>query len=519
MTDSTTAESSQKQSSTPRNAVVILLDSLNRHMLGAYGGDEFDTPNLDRIAARSARFTNHQTGALPCMPARHDLLCGTLDFLWRPWGSVELWDTPITRLVREQGVTTMLVSDHPHLFETGGENYHTEFSGWEYVRGHEGDPWRTAADASWVGTPALPAQAAPMERGYDLSRTWFRSESDFPGPQTMQAAASWLEQQSPSADRFLLVVDEFDPHEPFDVPEPWAGRYDPDWEDPLIIWPPYSTAAIASGAIDERTARHIRANYGAKLTFIDHWLGRILDRFDEQGLWDDTALIICTDHGHYLGERDMFGKPGAPIYRPLGHIPLLVSWPGRDAGDVDALTTTVDLFSTLCDIFGVEEPAGTHGSSLVPLLDGSASSIRDWAITGYWGREVTITDGTHRYTRAPVAGNRPLSMWSNRWSTMPIHSMPNLRLPVPDGRATLDTMPHSTIPTIRQPFEVDDPVPFWAFRPNDDSTHELYDVSIDPEETENRVGGSDERIMAEMLATAFDELDAPTDQRERLALT
>ncbi len=87
-------------------------------------------------------FTNHQTGALPCMPARHDLLCGTLDFLWRPWGSVELWDTPITRLVRGEGVTTMLVSDHPHLFEAGGENYHTDFGAWDYTRGHEGDPCR-----------------------------------------------------------------------------------------------------------------------------------------------------------------------------------------------------------------------------------------------------------------------------------------------------------------------------------------------------------------------------------------
>ena len=76
----------------PRNVVVVLLDSLNRHMLGSYGGDEFDTPNLDRFAATSTRFTNHVTGSLPCMPARHDILCGALDFLWKPWGSIELWE-------------------------------------------------------------------------------------------------------------------------------------------------------------------------------------------------------------------------------------------------------------------------------------------------------------------------------------------------------------------------------------------------------------------------------------------
>jgi arylsulfatase A-like enzyme len=69
---------------------LILLDSLNRHMLGSYGGTEFDTPNLDRFAAQATRFTQHYSGSLPCMPARHDILVGALDFLWRPWGSIEL---------------------------------------------------------------------------------------------------------------------------------------------------------------------------------------------------------------------------------------------------------------------------------------------------------------------------------------------------------------------------------------------------------------------------------------------
>ena len=58
----------------PRNAIVVLLDSLNRRMLGCYGGDEFETPNLDRLAARGLRFARHNSASLPCMPARHDIL-------------------------------------------------------------------------------------------------------------------------------------------------------------------------------------------------------------------------------------------------------------------------------------------------------------------------------------------------------------------------------------------------------------------------------------------------------------
>src|SRR5438105_2623082 len=203
------------------HVVVVLLDSLNRHMLGCYGGTEFDTPNLDRFASeRAVRFTRHVTGSLPCMPARHDILCGALDFLWRPWGSIEVWEEPITAGLRRAGVTTMLVSDHPHLFETGGENYHAEFAGWDYVRGHAGDPWRTYRDPTWIGAPALPAKSGAWfwnrsgreafeERGYDRSRTFFRGEHDFPGPRTMTAAAEWLRHATPHHDRWLLVVDEF----------------------------------------------------------------------------------------------------------------------------------------------------------------------------------------------------------------------------------------------------------------------------------------------------------------------
>src|ERR1700745_339103 len=96
---------------TPRNAVVVLLDSLNRHMLGCYGGTEFATPNLDRFAERAVRFTQHYSGSLPCMPARHDLLVGALDFLWRPWGSIELWEEAITVGVRSGGVGAKPLND------------------------------------------------------------------------------------------------------------------------------------------------------------------------------------------------------------------------------------------------------------------------------------------------------------------------------------------------------------------------------------------------------------------------
>jgi arylsulfatase A-like enzyme len=544
----------------PTNVVVVLLDSLNRHMLGAYGGTEFDTPNLDRFARRASQFTNHVTGSLPCMPARHDILVGALDFLWKPWGSIELWEESITATLRRADVATMLVSDHPHLFETGGENYHVDFSGWNYVRGHEGDPWKTYADPSAYGAPTLTADGRPLihnaadggwflrdqlgiadrsfgHRHYDDSRTWFRSEEDFPGPRTMAAATDWLRHAGAAHDRWMLFVDEFDPHEPFDTPEPWASMYD---DDPLtsdelaigrLVWPPYLVGGTSTGKITERQARQIRNNYGAKLSMIDHHFGRLLDELDEQDLWDTTAVIVCTDHGHYLGDvraagapgedaTDIWGKPAIPQFEPLGHTPLMIHWPGTSPRRIDALTTNVDINATIADAFRVQATHRTHGQSMVPLLTGSGEAIRDWAIGGVYGNWVQVTDGRRKYARAPTTDNTPLSMWSNRWSTMPAHKglEDYMRFPKPDRRAALDFMPGADVPVIRQPFAAGDTVPFWAGGARNVGRHHLYDLDLDPDERENRRDEPGETEMIELLRTALVDVEAPDEQLVRLGI-
>jgi len=503
----------------PDNLVVVLLDSLNRHLLGTYGGDEFATPSIDAFAASALRFTGHHAGSLPCMPARHDILVGALDFPWRPWGSIEVWEDAVTRSLRSRGVTTMLVSDHPHLFETGGENYHTDFTAWAYERGHENDPWRTTPDPTWMGSPALPVERPSYHHAYDDSRTWFRTEADFPGPRTMQAAADWLRTSAPRHDRFFLMVDEFDPHEPFDTPEPYASLYNGDEPGAeRAIWPPYLIDALAGGLLDPDRARHLRNNYGSKLTMIDHWFGRLLGAIDDAGLAATTGVVLCTDHGHYLGEHDLFGKPAAPVYSELGRIPLFVRWPGRPPRAVDALTTSVDLHATIADLFGATAEHPTHGRSLLPLIEGRTDSVRELALFGYWGRHVGVTDGRFRYLRGSGEENFPLSVWSNRWSTMPIHPFPDLRMPRPDGRATLDRMPGSDVPVIRQPFEPGDVLPYWAgFQPPRDSL--LFDTGVDPAEEEDLAGTAREGEMADALAGELRRIGAPTDLLERIGLS
>jgi hypothetical protein len=198
----------------------------------------------------------------------------------------------------------------------------------------------------------------------------------------------------------------------------------------------------------------------------------------------------------------------------------MIHWPGSAAAPIHALTTNVDINATIADIFGVEAKHRTHGRSLVPLLDGTATSIREWAIGGVYGNWVQVTDGRHKYARAPVDDNFPLSMWSNRWSTMPVHRGLEdfMRFPTPDRRATLDFMPGSDIPVIRQPFAAGDILPFWASGGRNVGRHHLYDLDIDPDETENRRGGAQEADMADLLRTALLDVEAPGEQLQRLGL-
>ena len=434
----------------PRDVVVVLLDSLNRHMIGAYGGTEFDTPNLDRLAARSVRFTNHHTGSLPCMPARHDLLVGALDFPWRPWGSIEVWEDAITTLLRQQaGISTMLASDHPHLFETGGENYHVDFGAWDYLRGHEDDPWRTRPGpvlgrrARAAGPPAavgarLRRQPHLVQGGGRLpgaqddgggGRRGSTASCRRPASRTSGRCWSWTSstRTSPSTPRS-------------------RGRAatTPTGTGERLIWPPYARSQEQSG-LTERESIHLRSQYGAKLSMIDHWLGRILDVVDRHDAWDTTAFILCTDHGHYLGEHGFWGKPQVAVHPELGHIPLLISWPGVAPTTNGALTTTVDLHATLCDVVRRDSPstARTDGRSC-RCSRAPRPSVREWALCGVWGREVHVADATRTFAKAPVEPNRPLSMFSNRWSTMPIRALPGYRMPRPDDRAWLDRSPAPT---------------------------------------------------------------------------
>lgn len=121
-------------------AIMLMFDSLNRHMLEPYGCEDTITPNFKRLAERAITFDNCYVGSMPCMPARRELHTGRMNFLHRSWGPLEPFDDSVPELLKENGVYTHLVTDHYHYFEDGGATYHTRYNTYEFVRGQEEIP-------------------------------------------------------------------------------------------------------------------------------------------------------------------------------------------------------------------------------------------------------------------------------------------------------------------------------------------------------------------------------------------
>ncbi len=403
----------------PLSVIVIQIDSLNRHFLKCYGNDWVLTPTLDAFAQRAAIFDHHYVGSLPCMPARREIWAGVQEFWWRFWGPLEPWDQPIAHLARRSGrpIATHLVTDHYHFFEWGSHSYPYDFHGYDFIRGHEMDNWRTDPVRhvpDWA--VKMLAQRATEGPVYLQNVQDFGGEADFFGPQVMQATALWLDRNHDQP-QFYLHVDSFDVHEPFHIPEPYRSLYtDADYRR-YNPWPRYGRVDEGPSALDEAELAWVRAQFAGKLTMVDRWLEGVFDRLDRYGLWDRTCVIVTTDHGHYLGEHGWMGKPHAPLYHTLCHIPLLVwhpAWkaPGQHVG---AVTQTVDLYATVLDLLGVGVPEGehVHSRSFAPVLRGEADRHREFAVYAYNNKRVGITAGEWTLLRYHDPDQAPAALYTH----------------------------------------------------------------------------------------------------------
>lgn len=285
------------------------------------------------------------------------------------------------------------MTDHYHYFEEGGWSYHTRYDSWELFRGQETDLWRGAVPpiADHVVDdfhPDVYDLSVVKYRRHMINRAWIREEQDFSGHQSFTAALKFLEENQ-SKDDWLLHLEVFDPHEPFHAPAEYLLAEGIDSNAPIADWPGYGPETY-----DPDVADDLRKSYRALLRFCDAQLGRLLDWFDAENLWDDTAQILTTDHGFMLSEHGFWGKSVMPLYEQISRIPLFLHVPEQAPAQIAALSQTVDIAPTILDLFDTNCPPDMTGQSLLPSV-ASGQTGRDTATFGIWGGPLNITDGRY----------------------------------------------------------------------------------------------------------------------------
>ncbi|MEL0550307.1 sulfatase [Raoultella lignicola] len=492
-------------------AIMLMFDSLNKQLLSAYSSDRAITPNFQRLRERTVRFDNFFVGSMPCMPARRELHTGRYNFLHRGWSPLEPFDDSVPEILKKNGIHSHLVTDHKHYWRDGGATYHSRYSTFEFVRGQEGDAWKGVVDKPQYryesGEPNEIKQRRIASRvQHQINVQFMQNEEDHHLARTIGKGLEFLETNHAS-DNWFLQLECFDPHEPFFVPEKYLKMYGIDDPSQFDGWPPYYFVTET----DERKSL-IQKYYMALLTMVDAYVGKVLDYMDRYDLWQDTLLIVNTDHGFLLGEHEWWGKNIMPLYNEVANIPCFI-WHPRCGGAGESrqsLAQTIDLPATLLDYFGLDKPADMQGRSLLPtLLDDTP--VRDYALFGYHGCHINITDGRYVYMRSPVEqGIDGLY----EYTLMPTRI--NRRFTPQELEKT----------TLHPPFAFTKGCPVMKIpaesvmtRGADRFGHRLYDSAADPAQQTQCRDESVAQRLSEQMIEMMRESDAPAELYPRYGLT
>lgn len=390
------------------NVVLVIVDSLRPDHIGAYGNDWIQTPNLDALAKDSISFTRAYPESTPSIPARRAIHTGLRSFPFTGWErsnvneeDVRLWgwepipheQATLAEILRAEGFSNVLITDTLHQFRPD-YNFHRGFDVFEFIRGQERDFYRPAwmtdearLDNVLVGGPNE-AHMHDIARQYLANTRGRKSEEDWFAPRVFSTAMDYLDGIR-EARPFFMVVDAYDPHEPWDPPEEYAGLYGDGYEGPETLTSPNSEA----GWLEEKQIERMHALYSGEITMVDRWLGRFLDKMSEMELMDSTLLMLISDHGFAFGEHGYVGKLPSAMYPELTDIAFMIRHPdGRGAGDSsEFFASTHDVAPTILGAMDLPPPYPMDGQNLLPLLSGEEVEERSHATIGYhdwvWARD------------------------------------------------------------------------------------------------------------------------------------
>jgi arylsulfatase A-like enzyme len=410
------------------NTMLIVAESTRHDYLKPWNPRAMTkTPNIDALARDSLVFDFAVPDAMPTGAVRRALLTGVRSFPFRNWIQTEglpgepgwspIYDhQPIfTETMGEAGVTTAYITDNPFLVGPRFANFRRtlDYARPDYSQGAYrflNKPMRRPAPRSSIERYVLPALndtvEVPRLRDYvGWNSLYRRRERDYSSARVMRGAMKVLDTMK-DQQPFFLGVDAFDPHEAFDPPPVYMDRFDGDVpkgieRDGYKPIQPFETpySWLVDLNIDDETVERVRELYAAEIEYTDAWLGRLLNKMDDEGVLDNTAIYYTADHGLTLGEpgRGLIGKHAARVREEMYHVPLMIRHPEKKrAGERSGYyASTHDVARTLLGFQGVRAPGQMNGEDLSVLFDGKEPPARNYFTTCY-ARYVIC--GDDRYT-------------------------------------------------------------------------------------------------------------------------
>jgi len=387
------------------NVLLVTLDQFRGDYLSAAGHPVVRTPNLDRLAGAGVRLDRHYSQAAPCGPGRACLYTGTYQLNNRVVGNGTPLDfrfDNVARAARRAGYTPTVFGYADQGIDprtaTGPDD--------RRLSTYQGFP--PGFDVGLDLPDEQDAWLAWLRRlGYDRpadGEAALATEPDRPAEHGVSAFLSdaviaWLERQDGP---WFAHASYWRPHPPYAAAGHWARAYDPDslaapLPGPARAMPFCGRLAAQPAPRDEGALRALAAQYLGMISDVDEQLGRVLEALRALGMWDDTIVVVTSDHGEQLGDQATLGKGGP--FESSYRIPGIVRHPGHPETHgkvVTEFTENVDVFPTICDAIGIDIPAQCDGMPLTPfLVDEQPPWWRDAAHWEYDWRWEYIFRGPH----------------------------------------------------------------------------------------------------------------------------
>ncbi len=360
---------------------LILSDSFRFDHVGAMGLKKADTPEIDALLSDSVCFTKCYAGSFPTVPHRYDMLTGRLGFPFRGWQKLEANDITMSEILLDYGYITQLITDTNEILRHE-QNYNRGYIGHHLERGQERDIYFTKMNEPIKYL--IPEEKARHSFYFgdhtqaDLSQWvnshWRWEEDRFP-PRLARMAAKWVEVNYKAKD-FLLHLDFFDPHEPWDPPQYYVDKYDPGYKGIPMVMPNYGRADVFTKA----ELKNMAARYRAELEMVSKWIGFVIRQIKDVGIYDESLIIFTSDHGVYLGEHNRTGKLNItktdprgpwPLYEELIHVPFLVKMPGQEyrGKTISELVQPTDILPTVLEMAGINSKRRLPGKAPLPYRE------------------------------------------------------------------------------------------------------------------------------------------------------